>query len=565
MTTASQSHPQVSLYAMLNAELGQRLPVSRFAGETLVKIGRILEEMVATEQMPALFMTGYAAAEYWTQTRHSPSVEHFCVASSHNLATVPDEWLMVMLADPCAVLIVGREVETSNIYDAVWTLDTETIERALGMIETMIAQRCPEKLVNFRKARKLYPLRSPNLAFASRMTSVLIQALSSQIENAHRALGQREAHFHHIVDTLQEQVHITEISKRQIAHSYLSPNIAPLTGYTLDELMRGEEALFDGFWLRRIVHPYDQSVVDTHLRRLLSGEDSVIECRILRKDGTIKWILDRAHAAFEEGTNYWTIYGACSDIDERKRYEASLREHEMLQLDLKKERELNRSRREFMSTVSHEFRTPLSMILSSSELLVHHDARFNNEERKMRLRGIIQHVQHLTSVLDDISTIITTEVGQVEFHPRPIHLYALCEEIIAGVEAADGARHPITLQQTHDTNGLHLDPKLVRHILTNLISNATKYSEPGKAIHCEIEVHQTYVVIHVVDHGMGIPESDLGRIFESFQRGANVGDIDGTGLGLKIVRDAVTLHKGFISAQSELGQGSIFSVTLPLL
>lgn len=387
-----------------------------------------------------------------------------------------------------------------------------------------------------------------------------LRLLENQLQAAQQALHQYERHFHHTLSALQEQVHITVFDNQQYQVELLAPGLADITGQPLEAL-----AQHAGFWLRAVVHPHDRSVVDAHLRRLLNGQRSVIECRVLRPDGDTVWVQDSAHPAFDDGSGALTLYGALLDITLRKAAEAALREGELMALDAQKARAQLQAHNEFLLAMWHEFKSPLTQVTTSSDLLARYGERFDEAERQARLATIIEQARHLSDLLDGLATIVSAEAGQPVFKPRVIDLGALCAEVIETVRVSDAQRHPITLEHRHTISALNLDPRLLRHILGNLLSNAVRYSPPDSEIRCKVEVSPTYIVIHVSDQGIGIPTGDLGQIFESFRRGSNVGEIDGTGLGLKIVRDAVTLHKGFVSVQSEVGRGTTFSVTLPLL
>jgi PAS domain S-box-containing protein len=391
------------------------------------------------------------------------------------------------------------------------------------------------------------------------------EALRRDLRAAQAALAERDHRLAHLVESVPHHLYMVEIdiergTPRRI---FASGRLAAMTGHSLDALAQAEPLPRD------YVHPNDQPTLDAHLDRLMRGGVSAVEFRVTRADGGVIWLEDSARAQLHVGRGVCTIYGAMSDISDRKQYAAAQREGALLQIELNKARALSAMRAEFMSSVSHEFRTPLAMILSSAELMLRQNGDYPPEERARRLSAIIQHVRHLGHLLDDLSTIMVADAGQAAFNPRSVDLRALCAEIIEGLRAADSDAHPIALSIEGDgasaVNALPLDPKLVRHILTNLLGNALKYSPPGRDVMCALEVQPDYVVIHVADQGIGIPQAELDTIFEAFQRASNVGGIEGTGLGLKIVKDAVALHKGFINAQSAVGQGTLFSVTLPLL
>ncbi len=257
-------------------------------------------------------------------------------------------------------------------------------------------------------------------------------------------------------------------------------------------------------------------------------------------------------------------YEFCSfirDITQRRLAE------EEIQTSLEKQKELNQLKSRFVSMASHEFRTPLATILSSTELLSHYYDRLPAHERTELFDSIRVAVKRMTKMLEDILVIGKDEEERIECKPVLVAVDALCRSIVQDLRAeldnAGSMQHALVLRSCgQDVEG-YLDEKLMRHIFGNLLSNAVKYSPGGGEIRFEVASDQTGFVFKVVDAGIGIPEADLPRLFESFHRGNNVGNIAGTGLGLAIVKRSVELHRGTISVHSELGRGTEFTVCLP--
>src|SRR5690606_679531 len=227
------------------------------------------------------------------------------------------------------------------------------------------------------------------------------------------------------------------------------------------------------------------------------------------------------------------------------------------------EKELNELKSRFISTVSHEFRTPLAMIMTSSDMLKTYDHRLSEEERRARLEKIQVEVLNLTALLDDLLTIGRANwPGRHDFEPVPVDIHAFCREIVADVATGIGARHRVHFSAEGEPPIACVDAKLLRRILLNLLSNAVKYSEPETAIAVELLSTPEQHVLRVRDQGLGIPEEDQSNLFEAFYRARNVGHIMGTGLGLSIVKYAVELHGGNIALESG-SDGTVFTITLP--
>ncbi len=257
------------------------------------------------------------------------------------------------------------------------------------------------------------------------------------------------------------------------------------------------------------------------------------------------------------------ILATFRDITEQKRLEAELIEKEVLRIALEKEQELGELKNRFMSTVSHEFRTPLAMILTSSELLERYHDKLAAERRGVAFDTIKAQVKHLGDMLDDVSVIIKAQMGRLEFNPVPLDLDLLCRRIVNEIQATIGIAHQLTLTSHGELSNIPIDERLLQHILRNLLSNAVKYSPPGELVEIALSRQGNEVVLEVRDSGIGIPADDQERLFEPYHRASNVGAISGTGLGLKIARDCAELHGGTITFQSEVGEGTTLTVRLP--
>jgi PAS domain S-box-containing protein len=244
------------------------------------------------------------------------------------------------------------------------------------------------------------------------------------------------------------------------------------------------------------------------------------------------------------------------DITNRKRLEEELRNA------LEREREIRELKGRFTSMVSHEFRTPLAVIQSSSELLARYSERMTEQRRRDQLSEIQHQVRNLVALLDDVLTISRAENVGVDFKPAPLDLVALCQTTLAEIQATT-SRHELLFTTTGDCVDIWGDSKLLQQALRNLLTNAIKYSPAGGAVELSLQCNEREVVLRVTDHGIGIPEADQKYLFEAFHRAKNVGNISGTGLGLSIVSQAVDVHNGRIDVESQLGAGTTFIVTLP--
>jgi len=232
---------------------------------------------------------------------------------------------------------------------------------------------------------------------------------------------------------------------------------------------------------------------------------------------------------------------------------------------LARERELHELKSDFVSLVSHEFRTPLEVIMSSVDNLDRYHDRLPPEKRAHLLQTINKSVRRMSGMMEEVLVLGRLEAGSAEFKPVPLDLTALARRVADEMESATSNRCPVELRLALPEGGeARADEGVVRHILTNLLSNAVKYSPAGRPVTLAMRRAGREAVITIADRGCGIPEADRQRLFQAFHRGSNVRQIPGTGLGLLIVRRCVELHGGRIDFASTEGEGTTFTVWLPV-
>lgn len=231
---------------------------------------------------------------------------------------------------------------------------------------------------------------------------------------------------------------------------------------------------------------------------------------------------------------------------------------------LRTEKELGELRANFVSLVSHEFRTPLEVILTSSDILSRYLARLSEDKRQHHLDTIQESVKRMRGMMEDVLLLGRVEAGKLQFKPETMDVSKFCHRVIDEWMSINTHRCPIELQLEGDVSDAKADESLLRHICGNLLSNAIKFSPDGSLVIFRFSREGNEGVLTVTDHGRGIPNTDLKRLFQSFQRGSNVSDTPGTGLGLMIVKKCVDIHGGSITVESEEGRGATFTVKLPL-
>lgn len=242
---------------------------------------------------------------------------------------------------------------------------------------------------------------------------------------------------------------------------------------------------------------------------------------------------------------------------------------EDVQRALVKEKELNELRSRFISMTSHEFRTPLTSILFSAEFL-ESASEIAEDKKKKHLHRIKYQVMNMTQLLNDILIIGKAEAGKLQFKPAPLNIRKFCLELLEDLELTTLAnQRRVIFNLTDNSSELEvthrppwLDGNLLRQILSNLLSNALKYSPPNTSVGFTVTYEATELIFEISDQGMGIPAEDQPHIFELFHRATNVGATQGSGLGLAIVKRCLDLHGGTLEMNSQVGEGTTFRVTL---
>lgn len=226
---------------------------------------------------------------------------------------------------------------------------------------------------------------------------------------------------------------------------------------------------------------------------------------------------------------------------------------------LVKEKELNELKSRFLSMASHEFRTPLTAILSSASLIEEYNKTEQQEKRSRHIERIKSGVNNLNDILSDFLSISKIEEGKVIAEFRSFNIKQLAANVASEMNALLKPGQTISYKHTGNEIVI-LDPKLIRNILINLISNAIKFSPDSKSISVETSNNNSSTKIMVADEGIGISADDKKHLFERFFRGQNATNIQGTGLGLNIVANYAQLLNGNISFQSELEKGTTFII-----
>jgi PAS domain S-box-containing protein len=321
-------------------------------------------------------------------------------------------------------------------------------------------------------------------------------------------------------------------------------------------------------WWKNKIHPADYPRVQQEIQDANGQTETnwTSEYRFLCANGSYKHVLDRAYIIYR-GDKPVRMIGAMQDITELVRYRQNLEEmvkertHKLNQA-LEKEKELVGLKSRFISIASHEFRTPLSTISLATGFLQKYLTRMAPDQVTQKLEEVEKQVKQMTYLLDDVLLVGKAEAGKIKINLSRLPMAALKQ--IAGEAVESIGTHALVYSEKCDEKEITTDEKLIRNIVTNLLTNAVKFSPDKKKVYMDVSCDLQRMKITVRDEGIGIPSEEIEELFIAFSRGSNVGSIEGTGLGLSIVKKAVDLLDGSLDVKSELGKGTEFKIVLPL-
>ena len=376
-------------------------------------------------------------------------------------------------------------------------------------------------------------------------------ALAIERKRAEEALRESEEKFRALFEASSQGVMLHD----ETQYLQVNPAAVRILGYQSEDRLLG-------------LHPRETSpltqpdgesthaAADRHIRECMEKGHVRFEWLATRADGR-NVLLDVILTRIEWRGRH-VIQAIIDDISERKRAE------EELLRSLAREKELGQMKSNFVSMVSHEFRTPLGIIQSSTEILADYLDRLDPEDRREQLGSIVRNTRRMAELMEEVLVLGRLDAGKMDFKPKSLGLRAFCRRIVEEISTATDNRCYITLDCPEDIEEFFGDERLLRHIFTNLLSNAVKFSDSGAPVNFGIRREKDEFHFIFKDRGVGISEADLPWLFNSFQRGRNVSHVPGTGLGLTIVKRCAELHGGRVQLDSTLGKGTTATVRFPV-
>jgi PAS domain S-box-containing protein len=388
---------------------------------------------------------------------------------------------------------------------------------------------------------------SPRGPIKAKIKGEVESALQQQF--IERRIKQVELHYQHLFENAD--IGLFEIDEKG---NYLTTNNKFATIF-------GDSSMNEFAQIRNIsdLKYVDENRYLQFLELLDKGEEiSQFEVQVYNYYGHKIWISQSIHPIYNHHGYIIGYEGTVEDITARKENETNM------ELALNKLQELSELKSHFVSMVSHEFRSGLSIILTSSDLLRIHQEKMNTEQQAKYHTKIYNTVKRLTAMLDDVLQFNKIDTGKLNFEPDYLELHPLLEEVTQDLESIDQNNHHIILTNNDIYRQVLADEGLLKQIFLNLVGNAIKYSPQGSIIEVNVTSTEEQILFMIKDQGIGIPKTEQENLFKPFYRCKNAQKIAGTGLGLAIVKQAIELHGGDIQVKSEANQGTTFIFTLPV-
>lgn len=374
-----------------------------------------------------------------------------------------------------------------------------------------------------------------------------------QRKMAELAQKESEEKFRLMSETMSDLVSLHEPDG---SYFYLSPSLNELLGFSPVDLM--------GKHPKMIIHNDDTEKIELLFDQVRSTDEkskNIAQIRKRARNGEYFWFESIAQP-IKKGNRLESILVVSRDISERKKAELEM------QKALEKEKELNELKSRFVTMASHEFRTPMTSIKSSVELLEMYTEEVGTNLSKPFLKHfgkIISQIDRLSNLMNDILIVGRTEAKKMPFEPEDADMVEVCMDHIEQYHLNRKDGRIVNFKVSGNRRDVLVDPGLMGHILSNVLSNAFKYSQGKPNPELTLKYEEKGFSLEIKDYGIGIPKKEQEQLFNSFFRAENAVNIEGTGLGLVILKQFVEIHNGTIEVESEENEGTTVRVFIPYM
>lgn len=433
-------------------------------------------------------------------------------------------------------------------------------------------------------------------AFVVGVVTFLLIIYITRLEKAYYYIKQKEE----TILQSEEKYRLLIENSHDIIYTFSAEGNFIFVSSSWTQLLGHEVANVEGRHFSQFIHPDDLPKCNEWMQKLInSGQrQSGLEYRVKHLDGTWYWHTSNVVSLKDPSGKVISYEGVAHDITATKQTEQELSDYRihleeivkirteklniayneitkqlekekdyqvLLQKSLEKEIELSKMKSNLISTTSHEFRTPLTSILSSTELLQRYGEKWSNDKKNEHVDRIRRKVDYLTKLLDDVLLISESDAGKLSNKPSNVNLKYLLQDCIDDSKSLLSESHNLILNYLCEREDFIMDEKLIRFAVSNLLSNAIKYSPNGGDVILVASSSHKSLSIKVSDQGIGIHKDEVDSIFESFNRASNAKSFSGNGLGLTIVKRTIDLLRGDILVTSQLGKGTTITVTIPVV
>jgi len=471
--------------------------------------------------------------------------------NSHDIVSLMDLEGKYLFVSPSVKDTLGYEVEEMLGTKTTDYVHPEDLEAVLGgMKEALkdIAIKASAVLFRFRHKNGAYRWLEAKGGVITNEEGEPIYFRSTKVDMtdkimAEQKLKEKEEQYKLVSENSTDVIALHDLYGK---FTFISPSCYRLVGYTVEESLRLEPM--------SMIHPEDRERVEKAFTDTItkSHKDVQVSYRMQKRDGDYVWVGVSLTSVLAETGLVQYVLSSTRDITEIVKV-------------IEKERSLNKLKSSFISMASHEFRTPLTTIQSSNELIqmyLENQIDPTNGKLTKHVNRIRVELERLNSLLKDVFTLGRLDVGKARLNKEITSLLGITKQVV--LEASVGYKdRRVEIKIVGEERQVNLDSQLISHSIANLVLNALKYSEGKPDPEITIRYEEAEVVIEVKDFGIGIPDRDKEGLFESFSRASNVGDIEGTGLGLVIVKQFVEMHGGRVGFESKLKKGTTFTVHLP--
>jgi PAS domain S-box-containing protein len=393
---------------------------------------------------------------------------------------------------------------------------------------------------------------------------LLIRSIRYSFERkrTERLLRDSRERYRRITEAVTDYIYTVMLENGQPLYTIHRDTSISITGYTPEEFTANPSLWID------MVFPDDRDIVRKQNSQCLSCQTvGPLEHRIMRKDGRVRWVKSTLVQHYNEQGELMSYDGLLRDITERREVEEQLEQAKKRSDQMAQKAEAaNQSKSEFLNNMSHEMRTPLTSIKAYAKTILR-DPAMPEETRQKFLAVIDEQSDRLADLIEDLLEVARIESGRITIKQEIVDITVISKKALTTVKPL-AAKKNIELQAniSEELPELQADESKIESVLTNLLNNAVKFTPEGGQVSIGVEATNDEMVISVSDTGMGIPKEALSKIFERFSRVDRPGtSTQGSGLGLFIVHNIVTMHNGRIEVESKVDHGTTFTVFLPLV